>query len=68
VRAPPLYCLAKVLEGLGMLILLVGVILSIELGMQEEGLESMRYEGNALLVGGGLFLVGYLIERALGSR
>ena len=62
------YLLAKGLEGLGMLVVLVGLVMSIELGFQDEGLESMRYEGYALLVGGGLFLGGWVLERALGTR
>ena len=60
--------LAKTLEGLGMIIVLVGLLISIQLGMDEEGLASMRYEGTALLVGGGLFGVGWLIERSIGAR
>ena len=63
-----LWYLAKGLEGLGMVVVLVGVVLSIQLGMQEEGLESMRYEGTALAIGGGLFLIGWLLERSIGAR
>lgn len=63
-----LWYLAKGLEGVGLLVVLVGVVLSIQLGMDEQGLASMRYEGIALLVGGGLFLLGWLAERALGAR
>jgi hypothetical protein len=63
-----LWYLAKGLEGVGMTIVLVGLLLSIQLGMNEEGLASMRYEGTALLVGGGLFVVGWFLERAIGGR
>ena len=60
--------LAKVLEGAGMVVVLVGLVLSVQLGLGEQGLKSMEYELNGLLVGGGLFLAGYVIERKLGAR
>ncbi len=63
-----LYWLAKTLEGVGMIIILVGVLISIQLGMNEEGLASMKYEGTALAVGGGLFFVGWMLERSVGGR
>ena len=63
-----LWYLAKGLEGVGMIVVLIGLLLSIQLGMNEQGLASMRYEGNALALGGGLFLVGWLIERGIGAR
>ena len=63
-----IWYLAKGLEGVGMIVVLVGLVLSIQLGMEEEGLSSMRYEGNALMIGGGLFALGWLLERAIGSR
>lgn len=63
-----LWWLAKGLEGVGMTVVLVGLLLSMHLGLNEEGLESMRYEGTALLVGGGLFVLGWAIERGLGAR
>ena len=63
-----LWWLAKILEGVGMLIVLVGVFISMSLGMEDEGLASMRAEMHGLLWGGGLFLTGYLLERRLGSR
>jgi len=59
---------AKGLEGLGLVVVLVGVVVSIQLGFADEGLESMRYEGTALLVGGGIFAAGWLLERQLGAR
>jgi hypothetical protein len=62
------YYLAKGLESIGMLVVLVGLVMSIELGFRDEGLESMRYEGYALLVGGGLFVGGWVLERVLGTR
>lgn len=63
-----LWYLAKGLEGLGMVVVLVGVVVSIRLGLDEDGLASMRYEGMALALGGGLFLLGWCCERAAGGR
>lgn len=63
-----LWLLAKGLEGLGMVIVLVGLVLSIQLGFQDEGLKSMKYESYALLAGGAIFLVGLLLERRIGAR
>jgi hypothetical protein len=63
-----LWYLGKGLEGLGMLVVLVGLVVSIRLGLDEDGLASMRYEGTALALGGGLFLLGWLCERAAGGR
>lgn len=67
-RAPWLWWLAKTLEGAGLIVVLVGVVLSMRLGLDEQGLASMRYEGTALAVGGGLFLAGWAIERVCGAR
>jgi len=67
-RGAPAWWLAKALEGAGMVVVLCGLVLSIRLGFRDEGLESMRYEGTALLLGGGLFALGYLLERVLGRR
>jgi len=61
-----LWKFAKVLEGIGLVVVLVGVLWSIDLGMKEEGLSSMSIEFNGLMIGGGLFVVGYLLERAAG--
>ena len=60
-----LYFVAKGLELIGMTVVLVGLVLSIRLGYQEEGLASMRYEMNALLIGGGMFAVGMFLERGV---
>ncbi len=65
---PLLWYLAKGLEGLGLLVVLWGIILSISLGVGEEGLQSMKVEGYGLLAGGVLFLLGWALERGLGSR
>lgn len=63
-----LWLLAKGLEGLGMVIVLVGLVLSIQLGFQDEGLKSMKYESYALLAGGAIFLAGMLLEKRIGAR
>lgn len=63
-----MWLLAKGLEGLGMVVVLVGLVTSIQLGFQEEGLKSMKYESYALLAGGGIFLAGMLLERRIGAR
>jgi hypothetical protein len=60
--------IAKGLEGLGMLIVLVGVFYSISLGLEDDGLSSMKAEMQGLMVGGGMFVVGWLLERSVGSR
>jgi hypothetical protein len=51
-----------------MVIVLVGLVTSIGLGLQEEGLKSMKYESYALLAGGAIFLAGMLLERRIGAR
>jgi hypothetical protein len=60
--------LAKLLEGIGLVVVLVGVLISINLGFEEEGLASMAQEFQGLMVGGGIFLAGYLLERWAGTR
>ena len=54
---------AKLLEIVGLAIVLAGVLLSIDLGLKEEGLKSMGVEFQGLALGGGIFLMGYLLER-----
>lgn len=63
-----IWTLAKTLEGVGLVIVLVGLLGSVQLGMGEEGLASMKMESYGLLVGGALFAVGWLIERRSGTR
>jgi hypothetical protein len=63
-----LWKVAKGLEGLGLVVIAVGVLGSIELGFHDRGLESMGLEFRALGIGGGLFAVGWIIERKLGTR
>jgi hypothetical protein len=60
--------IAKILEGVGMLLVLIGVFWSISLGLEDDGLSSMKMEMQGLMVGGGLFIVGWLLERSVGAR
>jgi uncharacterized membrane protein len=62
------YRLAKVLEGAGLLAILIGLMMSVELGMKDEGLSSMKMESYGLAIGAGLFALGWFLERALGTR
>ena len=63
-----LWWLAKALEGVGLLVVLVGVFLSVSLGLEDEGLGSMAIEMKGLVLGGALFLTGVAIEPRLGTR
>jgi hypothetical protein len=63
-----LWGLAKLLQGAGLLVVLVGLFWSISLGLEDQGLSSMTHELNGLLWGGGLFLLGWSIERGVRSR
>lgn len=63
-----LWSLGKLLEGIGLVVVLVGVLISMDLGFEDESLKSMAAEFRGLMWGGGLFLVGYLLERASGGR
>ena len=63
-----LWKLAKLLEGLGLLVVLVGLFWSIGLGLQDRGLQSMRFELQGLALGAVLFAAGWLIERSVGRR
>ena len=63
-----MWIVAKGLEGVGMVVVLVGVVTSIQLGFKDEGLASMKYESYALIGGGAIFLAGMLLERRIGAR
>jgi len=63
-----IWTLAKALEGVGLVVVLVGLLGSVHLGIGEEGLASMKMESYGLLVGGGLFALGWLLERRSGTR
>lgn len=58
----PRYVLGRALQVMGMAAVLVGLAVSVSLGAQDEGLESMRWEFLALLGGGGLFVAGRLLQ------
>ncbi|TDJ70188.1 MAG: hypothetical protein E2O39_10385 [Planctomycetota bacterium] len=60
------YTVAKMLQGIGLVVILVGVFMSMSLGFQDEGLSSMKMEFQGLMVGGSLFLAGWLLERTAG--
>ncbi len=61
-----LYTAAKVLQGIGLIVVLAGLVMSMQLGMEEEGLKSMAYEGTGLIAGGVIFVVGVLLEKLAG--
>jgi hypothetical protein len=63
-----LWWLAKLLEGVGMVIVLVGIFWSVSLGLEDDGLSSMAAEMKGLMLGGGLFALGWALERGLGTR
>lgn len=63
-----IWFLAKILEGLGLVVILGGVFLSMRLGFQEEGLASMGAEFQGLMIGGLLFLAGWSLEQRKGMR
>lgn len=57
------WVVGKALEGLGMVVVLAGLGYSVAVGLREEGMKSMSVELWGLAIGGGLFLLGYLVER-----
>ncbi|MEM7516204.1 MAG: hypothetical protein AAF368_04670 [Planctomycetota bacterium] len=63
-----LWTLAKALEGIGMVVILIGLVLSVQLGFRDEGMESQYAELIGLLAGLFIFGVGFLIERLAGFR
>ena len=62
-----LWRLGKLLELVGLIIVLLGVMFSIDLGFKEEGLKSMGVEFQGLGIGLCVFMLGYLVERAAGK-
>jgi len=67
-RRAGLWSVAKALEGVGLVVILVGLLVSVQTGMRDEGLKSMIYEAWGLAAGGALFFVGLLLERLSGTR
>ena len=63
-----IWLLAKVLEALGLLVVLAGIAMSVRLGFQDAGLASMGAEFRGLLVGGALFVAGWLLESRFRMR
>ena len=63
-----LWRLAKVLQAVGLVVVLWGLLWSVQLGFEDRGLESMALEFQGLGIGGALFLVGWLIERSGAGR
>ena len=63
-----LWWVAKVLEGVGMIVVLVGVFISMSEGFADQGLASMASEFQGLAWGGGLFVCGFALERVLKTR
>jgi len=59
--------LGRAMQGIGLLVVLVGVLMSVDLGMRDEGLESQRMELIGLGLGGGLFLAGLVVTRTVGG-
>jgi hypothetical protein len=68
IRGRLLWSLAKLLEGAGLVVILVGVLWSVSLGFQDQSLESMGIEFRGLALGAALFAAGWILERSLGSR
>jgi hypothetical protein len=63
-----IWYVAKGLQGLGLVIVLVGVVISMQLGFGDEGLSSMKAEFYGLAIGGGCFVAGWMIARSIGAR
>ena len=63
-----LWSLAKALEGLGLVVILLGLVLSVQTGMRDEGMKSMTYELYGLVAGGVIFVVGWVLERTVGRK
>lgn len=57
----------RALQGIGLLVVLVGVLMSVDAGMRDQSLESQRMELTGLALGGGLFLAGWVVTRAVGG-
>ena len=68
VKSKELWYVAKFLELAGMIIVLAGLAMSISYGLGEDGMRSMQYELRGLTIGGGLFILGWLLEGAVGGR
>lgn len=56
--------LGRAMQGIGLIVVLVGVLMSVDAGMRDEGFESQRMELLGLGLGGGLFLAGWVVTRS----
>lgn len=63
-----MWSLGKALEGVGLVVVLVGLVISVQTGMRDEGMKSMTYETYGLAAGAAFFIVGILLERASGGK
>jgi hypothetical protein len=59
--------LGRARQGVGLLVVLAGVLMSVDAGMRDEGFESQRMELMGLALGGGLFLAGWVVTRSVGG-
>ena len=66
-RSDNVQCRTEVFARSG-IIVLAGLAMSISYGLGEDGMRSMQYELRGLTIGGGLFILGWLLEGAVGGR
>lgn len=67
-KASPMQVTGRVLQALGMGIVLVGIVESIFVGFAEsESLRSMSLEVTYLAIGGAVFAIGLLLARVAGK-
>ena len=67
--AAPLYWTLLTVGTTFLILVLVGVVMSMQLGIGEgDSMESMKAESYGLAIGGAMFVIGWLIERSIGSR
>jgi len=59
--------LGRAMQGIGLIVVLGGVLMSVDAGMRDEGLKSQRAELMGLALGGGLFLAGWVVTNATGG-
>ncbi len=57
--------LGRILQSIGLIVILVGVLMSVDAGMGDESLKSQRIELMGLMVGGGMFLAGWVLTKSV---
>ena len=57
--------LGRILQSVGLIVILVGVMMSVDAGMSDESLKSQRIELMGLMIGGGLFLAGWVLTKSI---